>query len=159
MSTHADPSHIDPVTGDYVGPMFDDHDKMYLKVAAALFVLTGIEVALSYSGLEHGSLAGMLLALAAIKFIVVAGFFMHLKFDTPMFRRLFIGGAVLAGFCYTAVLSATGALRTPRAILPIHWWVYLVFAVAVLGVWVVPHGGDHDDELALDDHTGHAHAH
>lgn len=140
----------------YSGPMFAGHDKMYLGVAAGLAVLTGIEVWLSYSGLEKGPLAGTLLVLAAIKFAVVAGFFMHLKFDTPLFRRFFVGGAVLAGFCYTAVLSATGALRTPRALMPIHWWVYIVASVAALVVWVVPHGAGEDDDEH--DHAGHDHA-
>lgn len=161
--THADPSaHVDPVTGEYTGPMFDGHDLVYIKVFVALVVLTAVEVALSYSGLKHASLATFLLSLAAIKFVVVAGFFMHLKFDTPLFRRLFVGGGILAGFCYFAMMSAMGALRTPRALLPIHWWVYIVGAIVFLAVWVVPRGlaGD-DDELdhADHDHSDHAHAH
>jgi cytochrome c oxidase subunit IV len=159
-----DTTHIDPVTGEYNGPMFDGHDIMYLKVAAGLFVLTAIEVALSYSGLKHASLAAFLMSLAAIKFIIVAGYFMHLKFDSPLLRRLFIGGGLLAVFCYFGVMSAMGALRTPQALLPIHWWVYLIGFVAAVAVWIVPrmgsddvaheHGHDHDHA-----HDDHSHAH
>jgi caa(3)-type oxidase subunit IV len=156
-----DTSHIDPVTGDYNGPMFDGHDIMYLKIAAGLFILTAIEVALSYSGLEHASLASSLMALAAIKFVIVAGYFMHLKFDSPLLRRLFIGGGLLAVFCYFGVMSAMGALRTPRALLPIHWWVYLIGFVAIVAVWVVPRIGGHDDHEGHDhgDHDVHDHSH
>ena len=163
MSTDAT-NFVDPVTGEYTGPMFDAHDYLYMKVFCGLVALTALEVALSYSGLKHASLAGFLLSLAAIKFTMVAAFFMHLKYDTPLFRRLFVGGAVLAGFCYLVVLTVTGALRTPRAGIPVQWWIYLVAAVGLLGVWVVPHapaadGHAHDGHDHADhDHADHAHA-
>ena len=45
-----------------------------------------------------------LMALAFLKFVMVAAFFMHLKFDSPMLRRLFITGIVLAAVVYTVAL-------------------------------------------------------
>ncbi|MEY2425465.1 MAG: cytochrome c oxidase subunit [Actinomycetota bacterium] len=85
-----------------------DHpsDLFYVKVFAVLVVLTGIEVALSYNeiGGAHGTI-GLLLIFAAAKFVIVVSYFMHLKFDHPWFRRLFITGFVLATFCYLAYLS------------------------------------------------------
>jgi cytochrome c oxidase subunit 4 len=79
---------------------------VYVKVAAFLAVLTGIEVALSYNdvGGRHGTTA-LLLVLAVVKFATVVGYFMHLKFDHPYFRRLFAIGLVLAVGCYCAALS------------------------------------------------------
>lgn len=141
-------------TAEYTGPAFTAHDLMYLKIAVMLAVLTGIEVALSYSSLHKASLALPLLALAAIKFIVVAGFFMHLKFDTPILRRLFIGGAVLAGFCYTAVLYLFGHFHGP-----IPWLIYGAFALFLLTTWVFrrvspsAEGHGHEDH----DHADHGH--
>jgi cytochrome c oxidase subunit 4 len=78
----------------------------YVKIFAFLVVLTAIEVALSYNeiGGAHGTVA-LLLIFAAAKFVTVVAFFMHLRFDHPWFRRLFITGLVLAMFCYIAYLS------------------------------------------------------
>ncbi len=137
-------------------PLFDAHDKQYLFVALGLACLTAIEVVLSYTKLKHASLAMPLLALAAIKFIIVAAFFMHLKLDSPVFRRLFIIGAVLAGFCYVGVLSAVGVF-TGFA----HWLIYVGFSFVVLVKWGFG-GGSIDDaehEHPADDHMGSAHAH
>jgi cytochrome c oxidase subunit IV len=126
------PEYFD-AAGEYVGPAFTDKDKQYIKIFVALLVLTGIEVGLSYTPLvdRKAAFAIPMLALAGLKFTVVAGYFMHLKFDSPLMRRLFILGAVLAGFCYTAVLSAVGQFRGWG-----HWIVFLVFAVGVLAVWM-----------------------
>jgi len=85
-----------------------DHpsDWTYVKVALILAVMTGIEVALSYVEVGGEKMTvGLLLALAAAKFATVVAYFMHLKFDHPWFRRLFVTGFVLAIFCYIAYLS------------------------------------------------------
>jgi cytochrome c oxidase subunit IV len=144
-------------------PLFDDHDKQYLLIALGLAVLTAIEVSISYTSLKKAALALPLLALAGIKFVIVAGYFMHLKKDSPLFRRLFIMGAVLAGFCYMAVLSAFKQF-TGYA----HWIIYGVFALGVVTTWAltgVRRGGSdsHDDHShdahSHDDALDHAHNH
>ena len=139
---------------EYDGPAFTDHDKQYLLVALGLGILTAIEVYLSYSPLKDkkAGLALPLLALAAIKFVIVAGFFMHLKFESPLFRRLFVGGAILAGFCYLAVLSAFGVLSGP-----VHWVIYIVASIVMLAVWVFRGGGVDApaDGHAADGHAAH----
>jgi cytochrome c oxidase subunit IV len=153
-SLATDHSSAAPTSPDDM-PLFDAHDKQYLLVAVGLAIMTAVEVALSYAGLEKASLAMPLLALAAVKFIVVAAFFMHLKNDTPLFRRMFIMGAVLAGFCYIGVLSAFGVLKGG-----IQWLLFGGFAIVILAVWVfagvkraVP------DEHLPHDFAGHDHAH
>ena len=135
-------------------PLFDAHDIQYLLVALGLAVLTAVEVGLSYAGLEKASLALPLLALAAVKFIIVAGFFMHLKMDTPLYRRLFIIGAILAGFCYVGVLSAFGVFQGFA-----HWIIFIGFSVFLLVVWVFSGGKIDDPEHDGTDHGDHAHAH
>ena len=81
-------------------------DLKYIKVALLLGLLTAIEVALSYVevGGEKPTVA-LLLGLAAVKFYIVVMWFMHLKFDHPWFRKLFVTGLVLAGAVYVAYLS------------------------------------------------------
>jgi cytochrome c oxidase subunit 4 len=79
-------------------------DLTYIKIAILLSVLTAIEVSVSYiKGLE---LAGnpILLILAVCKFAIVVLFFMHLRFDSRVFRYMFFGGLVLALGVYVAVL-------------------------------------------------------
>jgi cytochrome c oxidase subunit 4 len=79
-------------------------DKQYIGIAAILAVVTAIEVGLSYAKLGNAN-APLLLIGMAVKFFLVASFFMHLKFDSKVFRRFFITGLVLAVFCYIAALS------------------------------------------------------
>ena len=96
---------------DYQGPTLgashEGHpgDAQYIGIAIILSVLTAVEIAVSYiKGIGRGA-TPVLLGLAFIKFFMVAAYFMHLKFDTRYFRRLFITGIVLASFCYIVVLS------------------------------------------------------
>ena len=141
---------------EYTGPMFDEHDKQYLKVFAGLVALTAFEVYLSYSPLADAKagLALPLMGLALIKFVMVAGFFMHLKFDTPLLRRLFIGGGVLATFCYVMVLAAMG--RFSGTSLYAAFGLYGAFAAIVLGVWVFRGNGNGD---AVDSHAAPTSSH
>jgi cytochrome c oxidase subunit 4 len=68
----------------------------YVKVAAVLAVVTAGEVAVYYVSSLRALLVPLLLSMAAVKFFLVAMWFMHLKFDSKMFRRLFVLGIVLA---------------------------------------------------------------
>jgi cytochrome c oxidase subunit 4 len=91
---HADHSHTHPTDGQYV------------LIALFLAVITGAEVGLYYiKSLDFILLASMLGVLMVIKFATVAAFFMHLRFDSKLFRRVFITGIVLATFVYTILLS------------------------------------------------------
>jgi cytochrome c oxidase subunit 4 len=86
-------------------------EAQYVLIAAILAGLTALEVTLSYLkvGGSQGITNGALLVLAAIKFAMVAMFFMHLRFDHKLLRRLFVGGLVLALFVYLAYLLTLGA--------------------------------------------------
>ena len=48
----------------------------------------------------------VLLVMMVVKFAMVAGWFMHLKFDSNLFTRLFVSGLVLAVFVYLGMLAA-----------------------------------------------------
>jgi cytochrome c oxidase subunit 4 len=80
----------------------------YVRVGAILFVLTCIEVWLSYSALEGWKLIALLLSCTLIKFLLVVGYFMHLKFDNGRFSRVFALGAVGAFTLYVVVLLIFG---------------------------------------------------
>lgn len=85
----------------------------YWKIAALLAVLTAVEVALFYidNALELGGLNYLLLIiLALLKFVIVVGWFMHLRFEKPMLNRFFTAGFMLAMGCYAVVLGAMGII-------------------------------------------------
>ena len=84
-------------------------EAQYVKIALILGVVTAVEVALYYwSFSNEAANNAVLLVLAAAKFVMVAAFFMHLKFDNRLLRRLFITGFILAAFCYVAYLLTLG---------------------------------------------------
>jgi cytochrome c oxidase subunit IV len=89
---HHAPEHTHPSPVKYVG------------IAVLLAIITGLEVALYYIHMPAALLVAMLMILATLKFSLVAAFFMHLKFDSPMLRRVFITGIILAGVVYTVAL-------------------------------------------------------
>ncbi len=81
-------------------------DRSYVGIALILALITAAEVATYYLEDELGSvLVPVLLVMMVVKFAMVAGWFMHLRFDSRLFRRLFVAGMVLAIFCYGAVLT------------------------------------------------------
>lgn len=85
----------------------------YWKIAVVLAVLTAIEVAMFYIDRELGleSLnAFILISLALLKFVIVVGWYMHLRFEKPMLNRFFAAGFILAMSLYLVVLAALGVV-------------------------------------------------
>src|SRR5919108_2758101 len=77
----------------------------YVKVAIALSVATGIEVGLYYiTELPRALYIGLLMFFMTLKFTLVVLWFMHLRFDSRLFRRLFVVGLGLALAVYPVVL-------------------------------------------------------
>jgi cytochrome c oxidase subunit 4 len=70
--------------------------KTYAKVALVLTILTMVEVWVFYVDALRVTLVPILIVLSAIKFSLVAMFYMHLKFDHPVFSRLLLSGIVIA---------------------------------------------------------------
>ena len=77
----------------------------YVLIALFLATLTAIEVAIYYVDALKDWLIPMLLTLAVVKFTVVVAFFMHLRFDSRLFRRFFVLGLALAIFVFSIVLT------------------------------------------------------
>ena len=76
----------------------------YLKVAAILAIITAAEVAVIYVAAWERMFRQILGILMVIKFAMVAMYFMHLKFDSRVFRRFFVLGIILAIAVYGIVL-------------------------------------------------------
>ena len=85
----------------------------YWKIAGFLALVTAVEVAMFYIDreLELGFLnAAILISLSAVKFIVVVGWFMHVRFEKPIINRFFTAGFFLACALYLVVLAAMGVV-------------------------------------------------
>jgi cytochrome c oxidase subunit 4 len=80
-------------------------ERDYIIIALILAVITAGEVALYYVDIG-GAMIPTLMVMMIAKFGIVAGYFMHLKFDSVVFRRFFIAGLVLATAVYLATLTA-----------------------------------------------------
>ena len=86
----------------------DEHmhpsDWKYVQIAIILAVLTAAEVA-TYD-IDTGPLEiPILITIMVIKFALVLMWFMHLKFDSPLFTKTFVAGLAMAVVVYVAVLA------------------------------------------------------
>ena len=78
--------------------------RQYVIVAVILAVVTALEVGIYYIEAVRRFLVPFLLLFALIKFLLVALWFMHLRFDSKLFRRLFVIGLLLALSVFAVVL-------------------------------------------------------
>jgi cytochrome c oxidase subunit 4 len=89
-------------------------ERLYLKVGAVLALLTVLEGSIYYiKGLGYTANPAFVI-LAATKFFLVAAFFMHLRTDNKILRRVFVTGLVLAATVYVIVLLTLGVFTTTR---------------------------------------------
>ena len=85
--------------------------RLYWMVALVLGVLTALEVSIAYVDILSGQvLVWLLLFLGALKFVIVIGFFMHLRFDKPIYRSLFLVGAIGVIPLFAVVLLTLNAI-------------------------------------------------
>lgn len=89
--------------------------KQYVQIAIFLAVLTAIEVGLFYveegvDAVTTAVTAPLLIILAFIKFFIVVGWYMHLKFEKSLVTKFFTVGAVAALVLYGAMLVALGTI-------------------------------------------------
>ncbi len=87
----------------------------YAKIGLVLFVLTALEVGLYEMTFgEHAGTLGhelqpffipLLLALSAVKFALVAMYYMHLKNDSKLFSGVFVFPLIIAAVVIVAMIS------------------------------------------------------
>lgn len=81
----------------------------YAEIATILTVLTAVEVALFFiTGMSHATMAAMLLVLMVAKFILVVGWYMHLKFDNKLYTYMFVGGLLISGSIVISIVAMFG---------------------------------------------------
>jgi cytochrome c oxidase subunit IV len=98
MSQHVEPAEEQELY-DHPTP------RQYVMIAVVLAVITAFEVAIYYIEAARGFLVPLLIFFAFLKFLLVVLWFMHLRFDSRLFRRLFVTGLVLAFIVFAVVLA------------------------------------------------------
>ena len=113
-ATEEGPAELEPAAGHALPGAQQAHAHpsplKYVGVAMILAFVTAVEVALYYLDLPSKLLVALLMGLAFIKFAMVAAYFMHLKFDGRLLRRLFVTGILLALAVYTVALLTLDVL-------------------------------------------------
>ncbi len=77
----------------------------YFKVAMILSAITAIEVGIFYLEFLSYGIIPILGLLSTAKFILVAMYYMHLKFDSVIFSTMFVSGLLLAAAVVLALLA------------------------------------------------------
>jgi cytochrome c oxidase subunit 4 len=84
--------------------------RLYIEIAVILAIITAVEVFVLYlpsMGFEgfRPALVPIFAVLSIAKFVMVVGWYMHLKFDDPFFLRMF-GFALLIAFTVATAFIA-----------------------------------------------------
>jgi cytochrome c oxidase subunit 4 len=76
-----------------------------VRIAIFLAIITLVEVVIYYVPTIRSVLVPALLVLSLAKFLMVVGFFMHLRFDSRLYRVMFAAGLVVTLGVYLALLA------------------------------------------------------
>ena len=82
----------------------------YWLIALILAVITAAEVAVAYIDALDSVIAPLLIVMSIAKFVIVVGYFMHLRYEAKIYRNLFFIGLVAAPLLFGAVLFTFGVL-------------------------------------------------
>jgi cytochrome c oxidase subunit IV len=88
--------------------------KTYTIVGVILAIITVAEVFFYTQESVRAFLVPLLLVLSASKFVLVVGFYMHLRFDHPLFTGVFGFGLMVAGSIITALMFLFGQYPLPH---------------------------------------------
>ncbi len=78
--------------------------RFYVTIGLVLTVITAAEVAVFYIPALRGVLVPILLVLSGAKFALVVMFYMHLRFDSPIFSGVFVAPLMLAVLVVVALI-------------------------------------------------------
>ena len=115
MSDTTTTEHPEPEADEAVEHHEDGHDEghahpsdwAYVKIAVVLAAITALEVFTYFETvLDWGvALVPSLIFMMIVKFYLVATWFMHLRFDSKLFGRMFTAGLILAVGVYLVTLT------------------------------------------------------
>jgi cytochrome c oxidase subunit 4 len=101
----------DPAAEEHKHPS----DRQYVVIAAILAIITAAEVATYaldwFDDASTTVLVATLFPMMILKFAIVCAYFMHLKYDNPLFKRVFLFGLVLAVIVFFIMLTTFN-----------YWW-------------------------------------
>lgn len=97
-------AHHDEAHADHPTPA------QYWLIALVLAVVTAVEVAVAYIDALDPVIAPLLFILGGIKFGMVVALFMHLKFERPLYKMLFLIGLAGALAMFVVVLLTFQAI-------------------------------------------------
>ena len=80
----------------------------YVQIGVVLTVITVVELAISLWVDVGRAMVPMLIVLSAVKFAGVVAFYMHLRFDSPLFTRIFVGSLALGAGVLLALFTLFG---------------------------------------------------
>lgn len=94
-------------SGSGAGGHGEEHvsDRTYLAVAGILAVLTALEVMVFYVPALEPVLVPILVVMMVGKFVLVAMFFMHLKYDSPVLTGIFTGALTVSVIIVLALMA------------------------------------------------------
>jgi cytochrome c oxidase subunit 4 len=87
--------------------------RTYVLVGVVLAIITVAEVYFYTQESVRAFLVPLLLVLSATKFVLVVGFYMHLRFDHRLFTGVFGFGLLVAASIITALLFLFGQYPLP----------------------------------------------
>jgi cytochrome c oxidase subunit 4 len=90
-------------------PHGESHYNVFVQIAMILSFITGMEILLIFLPFAKAILIGSLVALSALKFLLVIFIFMHLKWDRLLCTGIFFIGLVLGGGTLWALVRLFGA--------------------------------------------------
>jgi len=99
-STHLPVPPTAPADAHSAHETHETHDGVYRLVYVILVILTGLELLATYSGVIK---IPLLLILAASKAILVAAFYMHLRYEKPFLPLVFAGPVIIAVLALLAI--------------------------------------------------------
>ncbi|MGE3728430.1 MAG: c-type cytochrome [Candidatus Sericytochromatia bacterium] len=93
-----------------------NHVPVYIKLAAALGIVTAVEVAILMMPLPNAAMYAGMYSLAAVKFGFVVAIFMHLKYDNKLLTGIFFSGFTIALATMVAMISLINYQPTKTSI-------------------------------------------
>jgi len=100
-----EPGESEPHAGEGAHETKHPRALEYLQIGVILAIITAVEVAVYYIGLSETLLVIALIVFSATKFTMVVLWFMHLKFDDPLFSTIFVLGFLLALSIFTVAIA------------------------------------------------------
>ena len=97
-------SQAEPIHDEEYELSHHPQPRQYVFIGIVLAIVTAMEVGIYYLDMPSGLLVASLMVFAVIKFVLVGSWFMHLKFDSRIFRMLFVTGIITALVIFTVML-------------------------------------------------------